>query len=719
MDNSLNEIIKYNVNKLFTNKEYVTRAIYINIYTKIYNFCTKKVSFRSNIDEFKQKLFNERKEFYNNLVEILTNICKNLKKEIINSQNIIDKYNILFDNYSLCSNILDNMFEYFNRVFIRETDKYDFICIIDTCKFIWFKEILITLNNKFYHNILFIINNERKTNYLNNLYNIKIFLKSYQTLSINYDKDLYKEYNINFKDVNSIYKSLFEQRYLSDTKNYCISLNITQLSILEYIQNSNKIIELELELCEKNLFKITFEQIKMIFTKNLILDNHNYLENNLLDSLKSNNHNVSTQLYKFYEKYCDEILKEDEDNIIAISFSKFCKEYLDTKFKSIEYKETTFKEFMSLILDIYSFLKSIINDIFNNNNFVEKKFDAIFRAKFNTNSSIACENIAKYINFVMKQCNKDNIEIDEHDEFDKIISLLKYVKDKDYLEAFLMKCLSGRLLNKTNLDFEHILINKLKLLFGGEFINKMNSMMSDIHISKGLSDEYKTHESFDKGLEVSVITNFIWNMSKYKQVDYPDSLQTKINSFTNFYNRKFKGRKLEWNNNLISGEVVCHCFNKKYIFNASIYQLDILQNFNKLDSIKKENLDLDSPHLKSLIKFNILKEVDDNIVLNKDYKSKKIKQSISNYKMKTKENTHNKEKEKIDFDRNLVIQSAIVRIMKTRKTLQHNELISQTVSHIDKFSTQISAIKKNIETLIEKDYLERAEGNRNIYNYLA
>jgi cullin 2 len=58
--------------------------------------------------------------------------------------------------------------------------------------------------------------------------------------------------------------------------------------------------------------------------------------------------------------------------------------------------------------------------------------------------------------------------------------------------------------------------------------------------------------------------------------------------------------------------------------------------------------------------------------------------------------------------------------MKARKTLKHNVLIREVLSLTkDRFVPSVSMIKKNIEALIEKEYLERTSSSTDEYNYVA
>jgi len=74
----------------------------------------------------------------------------------------------------------------------------------------------------------------------------------------------------------------------------------------------------------------------------------------------------------------------------------------------------------------------------------------------------------------------------------------------------------------------------------------------------------------------------------------------------------------------------------------------------------------------------------------------------------------------VDVDRLLYLQALIVRIMKTRKHLGHNQLVEQTIREASsRFAPSIPMIKKVIEGLIEKAYVERDENNHDEYLYMA
>lgn len=70
-------------------------------------------------------------------------------------------------------------------------------------------------------------------------------------------------------------------------------------------------------------------------------------------------------------------------------------------------------------------------------------------------------------------------------------------------------------------------------------------------------------------------------------------------------------------------------------------------------------------------------------------------------------------RDKIESDRRHELDAAIIRIMKGRQQLDHNELIAELSSQLrHRFTPTMDMIKKSIEGLIAREYLSRTEENR-------
>lgn len=74
-------------------------------------------------------------------------------------------------------------------------------------------------------------------------------------------------------------------------------------------------------------------------------------------------------------------------------------------------------------------------------------------------------------------------------------------------------------------------------------------------------------------------------------------------------------------------------------------------------------------------------------------------------------------KDGVNKDRRYAIDAAIVRIMKEQKVLSHQQLVLECVEQLrQSFKPNIQAIKKRIQDLIVREYLERDQGK---YRYFA
>ena len=61
-----------------------------------------------------------------------------------------------------------------------------------------------------------------------------------------------------------------------------------------------------------------------------------------------------------------------------------------------------------------------------------------------------------------------------------------------------------------------------------------------------------------------------------------------------------------------------------------------------------------------------------------------------------------------------------MRIMKSRRQLHHNDLMSEVIKMLSyRFQPDPANIKKRIEALIDRDFIERDSKDVRLYNYLA
>jgi cullin 3 len=170
---------------------------------------------------------------------------------------------------------------------------------------------------------------------------------------------------------------------------------------------------------------------------------------------------------------------------------------------------------------------------------------------------------------------------------------------------------------------------------------------------------------------------------------------------------------------------------RKHILQVSTYQMVIMMLFNNkqkwsFEEIKQEtdipekdliralqSLAMGKPSQRVLIKEpKTSKDVQKNDIftVNEGFSSKLIRVKISTVSAKGEADPERQETRfKVDDDRKHEIEAAVVRIMKSRKKMQHNLLITEVTNQLKaRFLPSPVVIKKRIEGLIEREYLARS-----------
>lgn len=74
--------------------------------------------------------------------------------------------------------------------------------------------------------------------------------------------------------------------------------------------------------------------------------------------------------------------------------------------------------------------------------------------------------------------------------------------------------------------------------------------------------------------------------------------------------------------------------------------------------------------------------------------------------------------DKVLADRKLYVDAAIVKTMKGRKTLKHNDLLAEVI-RMTRFPCEIETIVSRIKVLIEKEYMRLDDDDNKLYHYVA
>lgn len=108
----------------------------------------------------------------------------------------------------------------------------------------------------------------------------------------------------------------------------------------------------------------------------------------------------------------------------------------------------------------------------------------------------------------------------------------------------------------------------------------------------------------------------------------------------------------------------------------------------------------------------------DSFRINDGYTSRLYRVKINSIQLKETADENQRTNDSVLQDRQYQIDAAIVRIMKMRRTLSHKLLVNELVAQL-RFPIQPADLKKRIESLIDREYMERDARDSQVYSYVA
>lgn len=438
--------------------------------------------------------------------------------------------------------------------------------------------------------------------------------------------------------------------------------------------------------------------------------------------------------------------------------------------------------FVQSLLDLKDRYDTFLVKSFVNDSIFKKMISSDFEYFLNLNQK-SPEYLSLFIDDKLKKGVKGMTEQDIELVLDKTMVLFRFLQEKDMFERYYKQHLAKRLLLNKSVsdDSEKNMISKLKTECGCQFTSKLEGMFKDMSISNMIMEDFKNYIQTSGttlsgvDLSVRVLTTGFWPTQSPATCTLPLAPRNAFEVFRRFYLAKHSGRQLTLQPGLGSADLSAVFYGprreeseskekmdvgststaltpsaaaaatpsgpRKHTIQVSTYQMCILMLFNSRDKLtyediasetdmpKKEldralqSLAMGKPTQRVLVKNPKGKEILPTSVffVNDGFSSKLHRVKIQTVAAKGESEPERKEtRSKVDEDRKHEIEAAIVRIMKARKSMQHNVLVAEVTEQLkSRFLPSPVIIKKRIEGLIEREYLARTPEDRKVYTYVA
>jgi cullin 3 len=331
----------------------------------------------------------------------------------------------------------------------------------------------------------------------------------------------------------------------------------------------------------------------------------------------------------------------------------------------------------------------------------------------------------------------------------RVVALFRFMSEKDLFARYYKQHLAKRLLSNRSAseDAERSMISKLKVECGFHFTSKFEGMFNDMQLSVDAMAGFQRHVSELPAaarppieLSVQVLTTGFWpGPGDAAPCALPRELAQCAESFAQFYLATHTGRRLAWQPGMGSVELAARFgTGSPYRISVPTFSACVLVLFNTADELSFADIaratEIEPRELKRTLqtlacaKYRVLtktprgKDVNeaDTFAFNAAFANKAINFKISNVVVRDNEERRAETLGRVEDDRKLVIEATIVRVMKSRKRLEHNNLVAEVTAQLSaRFRPQPQVIKQRIEGLIDREFLDRCDDDRRIYVYKA
>ncbi|KAH1041485.1 hypothetical protein GLYMA_09G046500v4 [Glycine max] len=665
---------------------------YMMLYTTIYNMCTQKPP-----HDYSQQLYDKYRESFEEY--IVSTVLPSLREK--HDEFMLRELVKRWANHKIMVRWLSRFFHYLDRYFIARRSLPPLNEVGLTCfRDLVYKE----LNGKVRDAVISLIDQEREGEQID-----RALLKNVL--------DIFVEIGMGQMDH---YENDFEAAMLKDTSAYYsrkASNWILEDSCPDYMLKAEECLKREKDRVahylhsssEPKLLEKVQHELLSVYANQLLEKEHSGCHALLRDD-KVEDLSRMFRLFSKIPRGLDPVSSIFKQHVTAegMALVKLAEDAVSTK--KAEKKDIVGLQeqvFVRKVIELHDKYLAYVNDCFQNHTLFHKALKEAFEIFCNKGvaGSSSAELLATFCDNILKKGGSEKLSDEAIEEtLEKVVKLLAYISDKDLFAEFYRKKLARRLLfdKSANDDHERSILTKLKQQCGGQFTSKMEGMVTDLTLAKENQTSFEEYLSnnpnADPGIDltVTVLTTGFWPSYKSFDLNLPAEMVRCVEVFKEFYQTKTKHRKLTWIYSLgtcnISGK-----FDPKTVeLIVTTYQASALLLFNSSDRLSYSeimsqlNLSDDDVirllHSLSCAKYKILnKEPSTKTISSTDYfefnskftdKMRRIKIPLPPVDEKKKVI------EDVDKDRRYAIDASIVRIMKSRKVLNYQQLVMECVEQL-------------------------------------
>ena len=718
---------------------------YIQVYTLAYKLCT-------------QRNTHDTEKIYEELKVIVTNFTKENIKILTESKDLLRDFEQCYIKFQIFNKWLSKFFTYIDRFYTLHNK----ILTLNDSNINIFGTILMSdiISLRITNKINYEINERRQNREV-----CDVLLK--KCISI------YRYIDILNKN---IYRIHFEEKFLLESGLYFKrkALELENLSMTEYLQEIDILLINEVYLVEvlstkeesnkesnkedsKKQKKQEEEQIstskklELLMVDILIRDQGPELlqkeGTGFAALLQNEKYDDLDLVYKMFSK----VPEKKGLELITKIFQKYVEKDGLTKMSDFHqnHEKKSETNIIKELIDLYTKYNNIVKKQLQNDPIFQRSlkmaFENIMSYEIPDDNKQIVELLALYTDTIMKtSIPESELEL----ILENVCNMFKFLIDKDIFEKIYTNLLSKRLLSQksTSEDAERIMISLLKMTSGASFTSKMEGQLSDLALCRDNSIKFDKYLSQQKSIkteyvfECSTLSTAYWPTFKNVMPILPDLFKDSMKIYEEYYKKETDHRILTWS--FGKGSVLIKATygsEKTYEIQLSTLQaiallyisgMTLHASFNDINKVLGSDIEVTKRVLHSIScqpKLDIIEKisvdgqksskitVSDTFTTNKNFVSKIRKFRISMPDLDIE--THSKAK--VEDDRGMCIEAAIVRIMKTRKRLSYTNLISEVITQLCMFKPSPKTIKHRIELLVDKEYLERDIEDHSFFKYLA